>query len=62
MTGVIRGNLLKGDTTVKPDGPVSLTLKRDDGLPDTEVVTDADGNWQVEVESATKKESQIQFL
>ncbi|QGZ14551.1 hypothetical protein [Photobacterium phage PDCC-1] len=62
MTGVIRGNLLKGDTTVKPDGPVSLTLKRDDGLPDTEVVTDADGNWQVEVESATKKKVKFSFF
>ncbi|QAU04183.1 hypothetical protein [Vibrio phage 2 TSL-2019] len=62
MAGVIRGNLLNGDVAVNPEGPVNLTLKRDDGLPDTEVVTDAQGNWEVTVESASKKKVLFTFF
>ncbi|UPT54005.1 hypothetical protein [Vibrio phage phiKT1019] len=62
MAGVIRGNLLNGDVAVNPEGPVNLTLKRDDGLPDTEVTTDAQGNWEVTVESAAKKKVKFSFF
>lgn len=34
---------------LKPGDPIELTIKRDDGLPDTTVMTKPDGTWELEV-------------
>ncbi|AGB07166.1 hypothetical protein [Vibrio phage VP4B] len=34
---------------LKPGDPIELTIKRDDGLPDSTVMTKPDGTWELEV-------------
>ncbi|UVD32231.1 hypothetical protein [Vibrio phage phiKT1028] len=51
MAGLVKGALLEGSVKYIPDEPLTLVLKRDDGEPDVNVVTDDQGAWKVLVGS-----------